>query len=62
MKLDDRKHFQEVGIKSSDVYYVNDDKVERHKQSLRGGAREVAIKLNEEHQNRIDNHRNLMVE
>ena len=49
MKLDDRKHFQEVGVKSSDVYYVNDDKVEMHKKSLRGGAREFANKLNEEH-------------
>lgn len=45
-KLDDRKFFHDVGIKSSDCYYVNDDKVERKKASLRGVAREVATKLN----------------
>lgn len=27
MKMDDRKYFNEVGFKSSDCYYVNDDKV-----------------------------------
>ena len=47
-KIDDRKFFMEVGVKSSDCYYVNDDKVAQKKQSLRGGAREVANRLNEE--------------
>ena len=57
MKNDDRTFFNEIGIKSSDCYYVNDDKVERHKKSLRGGAREVANKLNEDHQKAVDSNR-----
>ena len=61
-RLDDRKFFQEVGVKSSDVYYVNDDKVEKRKQSLRGGAREVANMLNEEINQGKNNYMKTMTE
>ena len=60
MKQDDRAFFNEVGIKSSDCYYVNDDKVERSKKSMRGGAREVATKLNNEQQSAVENNRKRM--
>ena len=52
-KLDERKFFHDVGVNSSDVYYHNDDKMERQRNSLRNQAREVATKLNEDHYSKI---------
>lgn len=62
MKNDDRQFFNEVGVKSSDCYYMNDDKVERQKKSLRGVAREVANKLNEDHQKAVDHNKKRMID
>ena len=62
MKQDDRTYFKDVGIKSSDCYYVNDDKVEARKLSLRGGSRTVAAQLNDEHNTMIENRHKKMQE
>lgn len=34
-KQDDRQFFHDFGVKSSDIFYHNDDKVERERKSLR---------------------------
>ena len=61
-KQDERKFFNDFSVKSSDVYYVNDDKAERMRNSLRGQAREVATRLNEEHNSKIEGNRKKMID
>ena len=59
---DDRQFFHKIGVKSSDVYYRNDDKVEEKRSSLRGQGRETATKLNQDHFSRIEESKKKMME
>lgn len=54
MKFDDKAHFNKIGFMASDCYYANDDRANNKKMSMRGGAREVAAQLNDEHNNRME--------
>jgi hypothetical protein len=41
-KTADRQHFMDIGLRSSDVYYINEDKHAAKLNGLRGGSRIVA--------------------
>lgn len=44
-KLKDREFFRNVGMKASDVYYINEDAKKQKQVELKGGAKAVATEL-----------------
>ena len=48
-KLKDRQFYDEIGCKSSDIYYINEDKKVAYINSLRGNAGKMAQHLREKH-------------
>lgn len=61
-KQDEKKFFLDYGVKSSDVFYVNDDKVVEKRHSLRTQARSVATQLNDQHMSKIEENRKKMID
>lgn len=53
-RLADRDNFNNHGFKSSDIYYINEDKKAAALAALKGGARSVAEKLRSDHMSSID--------
>ena len=48
-KLKDREFYDKIGCKSSDIYYINEDKKIAYINSLRGNAGKMAQHLREKH-------------
>jgi hypothetical protein len=42
-------HFKNVGLRASDVYYVNEDKRIEREKALKGKSKDVAVKLREDY-------------
>lgn len=53
-RVADRDNFNAIGIRSSDIYYINEDKKAAATAALKGGARAVADKLRSDHMSFID--------
>ena len=60
--MEERKFFHDVGVKSSDIFYHNDDKVQEKRTSLRNQSKDVAAKLNEEQYSKIQDKKKKMAE
>ena len=59
-KEDERAEFNRIGLKASDIYYVNEDRKAAANAALKGGAREVAEKLRQDHMHQLDEKQKLM--
>ena len=48
-KLKDKEFFRQIGVKASDIYYVNEDARKERSIRTKGGAKDVAVELKKKH-------------
>ena len=54
------EEFNNVGVKSSDVYYIHHDKLLKKKDELKGGAHAYAEMLKKQHNTMLEDKRRRM--